>query len=422
MAIAVWSPVIIFTCTPIAWARSIVALVSCRGGSNRDRTPANSNLSSRLVTATPRARYPRSARLFTTFNTFLSTCALSTQSSRICGAAPLVTRNRPSFGCSRVASVLLIAGSKGMKFTCLYSPISALVLFSSALFVMHVSIASCPASSRLAARADTNTNLSADIGPNIIGSSSFSLFSVNVPVLSEQRVCIPANSSMADKRATIAFFLASIPAPTAMVTVATTCMAMGMEAMRITTAVPIDSKSCLVDVPLSTSRMHKIIITNTVARPMRKLITLKRTFWNLPCCLTSLIMPAARPKNVFAPVFTTTASISPRRTVEPILAVSPAFIVTGRDSPVKAAWSTSMVRSPISCASAGITDPICRVIRSPGTSSRALIIIFCPSRVTLAFGARDALSSAIALPALCSSKKATVPLANWRPNSTAKSA
>ena len=49
-----------------------------------------------------------------------------------------------------------------------------------------------------------------------------------------------------------------------------------------------------------------------------------------------------KPKNVFAPVNSTVPSTSPRTTVEPILQLSPWYIVTGRDSPVKAAWSTSI--------------------------------------------------------------------------------
>ena len=73
--------------------------------------------------------------------------------------------------------------------------------------------------------------------------------------------------------------------------------------------------------------------------------------------------PAALPKNVFAPVatcgerasecldtnhygsgggplLTTTQRVSPRLMAEPILSLSPGCIVTGRDSPVSAAWST----------------------------------------------------------------------------------
>mmetsp|Transcript_33175 Transcript_33175/g.80585 ORF Transcript_33175/g.80585 Transcript_33175/m.80585 type:complete len:201 (+) Transcript_33175:1211-1813(+) len=55
-AIAVWSPVIIFTCAPISCAFSMVRFVSCRGGSKRERTPENTNSSSLFVTATPKAR------------------------------------------------------------------------------------------------------------------------------------------------------------------------------------------------------------------------------------------------------------------------------------------------------------------------------------------------------------------------------
>ena len=42
------------------------------------------------------------------------------------------------------------------------------------------------------------------------------------------------------------------------------------------------------------------------------------------------------------PVYSTVPSTSPRTTVEPILQESPLYIVTGKDSPVSAAWSTSI--------------------------------------------------------------------------------
>lgn len=47
---------------------------------------------------------------------------------------------------------------------------------------------------------------------------------------------------------------------------------------------------------------------------------------------------AVLPKNVFMPVNSTVPSTSPRTTVEPILGELPMIMVTGRDSPVRAAW------------------------------------------------------------------------------------
>jgi len=66
------------------------------------------------------------------------------------------------------------------------------------------------------------------------GSPSVSLFCVSVPVLSEQRTSTPASSSIAERRVTIASFLASRRAPTAIVTDRTVGMATGMAATRST--------------------------------------------------------------------------------------------------------------------------------------------------------------------------------------------
>merc|ERR1719238_1319383 len=51
---------------------------------------------------------------------------------------------------------------------------------------------------------------------------------------------------------------------------------------------------------------------------------------------------AVLPKKVLIPVYSTVPSTSPRTTVEPIKVLSPSYRVTGRDSPVRAAWSTSI--------------------------------------------------------------------------------
>ena len=62
------------------------------------------------------------------------------------------------------------------------------------------------------------------------GSPSVSLFWVRVPVLSAHSTSTPANSSMATNRVTIAFFLASRRAPTAIVTDSTVGIATGIAA------------------------------------------------------------------------------------------------------------------------------------------------------------------------------------------------
>ena len=62
------------------------------------------------------------------------------------------------------------------------------------------------------------------------GSPSVNLFWVSVPVLSEQSTSIPASSSMAASRLTIACFAASTRAPTAIVTDSTVGIATGIAA------------------------------------------------------------------------------------------------------------------------------------------------------------------------------------------------
>ena len=66
----------------------------------------------------------------------------------------------------------------------------------------------------------------------VLGVACFSTrawFLVRVPVLSEQRIDIPASSSIAESRATTAFFSERCFEPTAIVVVHTTCIAIGIK-------------------------------------------------------------------------------------------------------------------------------------------------------------------------------------------------
>ena len=130
------------------------------------------------------------------------------------------------------------------------------------------------------------------------------------------------------------------------------------------------------------------------------------TRWKRPCCSPAarLTISAARPKKVRPPVKQTIASSSPRRTIEPMKTVSSADRVTGSDSPVSAAWSTSSGLPGPSLLSAGTMSPNFRLMRSPGTRSLASIVVKRPSRLTEALGARDFFKAEIASPALRSSK------------------
>mmetsp|Transcript_9108 Transcript_9108/g.31244 ORF Transcript_9108/g.31244 Transcript_9108/m.31244 type:complete len:273 (+) Transcript_9108:1254-2072(+) len=238
-AMAVWSPVTILTAMPMPRARSSVSFVSTRGGSKSEMTPANLNApSAPRATATPMDRNPRSARSWFARSTSASTAALSAQRSSTTLVAPLVTRRTAPRSSRTVASVRFSTGSKGVKSSSSWASRRGRSR-SATDATMTVSIASAPDAMRFAASAPRKTSSSlSTAGSMSTGSKSWSLFCVSVPVLSLQRMSMPLSSSIALSRARIAFFSASDRPPTAMTVVDTICMAMGMQAMRMTTVVP----------------------------------------------------------------------------------------------------------------------------------------------------------------------------------------
>ena len=159
-------------------------------------------------------------------------------------------------------------------------------------------------------------------------------FCVSVPVLSEQRISIPASSSMASRRLTIACFFASAIAPMAIVTVSTAGIATGMAEMvstseKISSSVSGSSR----EMPSSTI----MAITAKVSR-MRKLPTLMTicSKWLRPSISARATSPTVLPKRVLSPVAVTIATISPCLTVVLAKASSPGLRLTGSDSPVSA--------------------------------------------------------------------------------------
>ena len=80
------------------------------------------------------------------------------------------------------------------------------------------------------ASAPSRITWSAGTSFTLNGSPSVSLFWVSVPVLSAHSTSTPASSSMATSLLTIAFFLASRRAPTAIVTDSTVGIATGIAA------------------------------------------------------------------------------------------------------------------------------------------------------------------------------------------------
>jgi hypothetical protein len=88
---------------------------------------------------------------------------------------------------------------------------------------------------------------------------------------------------------------------------------------------------------------------------------------------------------VCTPVAITTASISPFLTVEPENTSSEGFFVAGRDSPVKADWSTLKASPSRRRASAGMISPNLMLIMSPGTKIAASSSLHRPSLRTYKF-------------------------------------
>ncbi|WVZ11052.1 hypothetical protein V8G54_015582, partial [Vigna mungo] len=106
----------------------------------------------------------------------------------------------------------------------------------------------------------------------------------------------------------------------------------------------------------------------------------------------------------------TTASISPCLQVEPEKTSLPGFLVTGKDSPVRADWSILRGSPSKRRASAGTISPNLMLIKSPGTKIAASSSLHFPSLNTFVLGARPAIKAAAALPALFSSMKLMVEL------------
>mmetsp|Transcript_39805 Transcript_39805/g.81422 ORF Transcript_39805/g.81422 Transcript_39805/m.81422 type:complete len:291 (+) Transcript_39805:1151-2023(+) len=261
------------------------------------------------------------------------------------------------------------------------------------------------------------------MSPIRLGSRRDSLFWVRVPVLSEHRMVMPANSSMADRRATITLRWARRREPTAMVDVHTTCMAMGMDATSSTITTDRAPKMVWELVSSAvTRRSMKMMAHSTREMNSSARVILNRIFWKRPWVSSMFSRSAALPKKVLAPVAHTTALSSPRFTAEPIFTLPPGWMFTGRDSPVRAAWSTcSGSPGPSRMASAGMTSPMTSSIRSPGTRVVASPSRHWPPRHTRQEGRREFFRAAMALPAFFSSMKPTIPFTNCRMASTTKS-
>mmetsp|Transcript_23799 Transcript_23799/g.32739 ORF Transcript_23799/g.32739 Transcript_23799/m.32739 type:complete len:390 (-) Transcript_23799:272-1441(-) len=388
--------------TPNSAHLLMVILVSGRGGSRKVSTPSRVHLSPpktevEEVRATARDRMPRLASERTMVSTLSRILSRSSDSSSSTCGAPLVTLKVSPSGPSIVASVRLTEGSKGTKSVWVKRSRGA----RSRELRTRVSSASFGGSFHFAASAAASRTSSLVVPSLKMGRSSCSSiwFMVSVPVLSEHRMFMPAISSTAESRATMAFSSAKSRHPRAIVVVHTTLIAMGMEEMSRTTQ---KERASSRSAPL----MSRIVnVMEMMTQPSVVSVTLMdwKIFSKCAISSTLLISVAVLPKKVSDPVPVTNASHSPLVTVDPMRQASPTRMVTGRDSPVRAAWSTCRGLPFSREQSAGTAPPAPSTTISPGTSAPAEMDMCTPPRFTNASGFRDIFRDAMALPACSSS-------------------
>mmetsp|Transcript_22079 Transcript_22079/g.56318 ORF Transcript_22079/g.56318 Transcript_22079/m.56318 type:complete len:612 (+) Transcript_22079:1036-2871(+) len=457
-AIAVWSPVIIFTSMPSCRAFSIVLRVSWRGGSKSGTRPRNSQegcppafgaallllAPAGSARATPMARKPREAKLDTDSDTTSWIRSASCDSARTTCGAPLTTitglprqcggmgAGSPlvlagsSAGPSTMASVRFVTGSKGTKWSVVKASRACACPRCWTSAQMQWSMASCSAPPRRAASAAKNRSSSAvqRCSSTKTGGRTESWFMVSVPVLSEQSTFMAASSSIAVSLQTSALLIASLCAPTAIVEVQTTCIAIGMEATSKTTAIEITLRTLSLFISSLTERIE----TRKRDRKRSASVRVVTSLWKWPplpfACSADATSCEARPKKVRAPVSTTMPSISPRLTIVPWNTRPPACTVFGSDSPFREDWST-WIGSPLTSGrrsqSAGTTQPMPKCTTSPRTRHRAGSSTQAPSRFTNAFSASSFWRAAMALPALRSSYQPTRPFTICKRRRTPKS-
>jgi len=209
--------------------------------------------------------------------------------------------------------------------------------------------------------------------------STLNLFRVRVPVLSLHRTSIPAISSIAVILFVMAPCWESLWEPIAIVTDNTVGMAMGIPPIKSTNRLSIPSLYLRRWIGYMT--MSSMMIPTAIEQ-MQKLPIAVSTFWKCPTWLVLSTRCAAFPKKVCTPVAMTTASISPFLTVDPENTSSEELFVTGRDSPVKADWSTLRGSPSRRRASAGMISPNLMLIMSPGTKIAASCSLHRPSLST----------------------------------------
>ena len=230
----------------------------------------------------------------------------------------------------------------------------------------------------------------------VYSSATVILFSVSVPVLSEQMTVALPSVSTAGSRRIMAFRFAILSTPSDSMMVTSAGRLSGMAATpRLTEVINIEKIGCLWYIPM-------------IKRPRQmRSATVPKTFpvwfsffWRgVSGAVSSEIIPAICPSSVFIPVQVTIAFPWPEMTSVPenamffCSAIGTASALIGSTlfsigwvSPVRV---DSSIESPMQDAiltSAGTRFPASRIMTSPGTSRAESSCFISPSRMTRASG------------------------------------
>ena len=228
-------------------------------------------------------------------------------------------------------------------------------------------------------------------------STTFILFCVNVPVLSEHITPLLPSVSTAGNFLIMAFFLAIFVTPIDNIIVTIAGKPSGIAATASPTdVINISNGDIFLNNPITNIKTH---ITK---QAIPKVFPTPANFFciGVSGALSSIIIFAICPTFVFIPISVTTPSALPEVTMHEenaILTISPklhsffktkfASLVAGTFSPVKLASSIFKLKLFISLQSAGTKLPDSKIIISPGTSSIASISCIFPLLLTFAVGA-----------------------------------
>ena len=255
-------------------------------------------------------------------------------------------------------------------------------------------------------------------------STTVILFCVSVPVLSEQIIWVHPRVSTAVSFRMMAFLFDMLVTPMDSTMVTTAANPSGIAATAKDTATMKVLRSVSPVIPSGpncarNSPTAKMTIQIPITSTVRILLSWLSFIWRGVSSLWAWESASAIfPISVFMPVPVITALPRPYTTVEPIYIMflrsprgtsfsPPRFntliiLLTGTDSPVRAASSIFMLALSMIRPSAGTESPASSTTISPGTSSSLFKVTIFPSRITLLVAAAISCRAAMAASALLS--------------------